>query len=209
MTLKPHNTTQGFPTSFPFLLSIEPDTDLWLKPVPLGAPPGAHPHIANNQPTFYAPVSLGSFIRASVTISFVPEVLYDQAGLVLLFPSDSSKWIKGGLEYVDGQAKRSVVVTTGQGRSADWSVSPPVSGAVVEDGRVRTVVEFEREEAGTGVSLLVRIGGEVVREITWVFSSSANPQEDMMVGFYGARPAKKDAAGTFEVRIENWSIEKF
>ncbi|KAG6872447.1 hypothetical protein C0995_009704 [Termitomyces sp. Mi166 len=192
--LHAYNTTQSPPTSFPFPFSIAPDTDLWLKPAPIDGPPSSLPLISNSQPTFYASVSLSSLIRATTTISFMPEALYDQAGLVLLFPQDKSKWIKGGLEYTDGIAKRSVVVTTGQDRGADWSVSPPVSGTSDTTGRVRTVVEFEREEEGTGTSLFVRISGEVVREITWVFSASQDPDEDIWIGFYGARPAKPDVA---------------
>lgn len=203
--LFPHNTSQSPPTSFPFLFSVAAETDLWLKPAAIDGSPSSLPLIARNQPTFYAITSLSSFIRATTTISFLPEVLYDQAGLVLLFPSDQSRWIKGGLEYVDGIAKRSVVVTTGKGHGADWSVSPPVSSTSDNIGRVRTVVEFEREEDGTGTSLFVKIDGEVVREITWVFAAPQD-DEEIWIGFYGARPAKVDVAGSLEVQVEGWNV---
>ncbi|KAH0581553.1 hypothetical protein H2248_011263 [Termitomyces sp. 'cryptogamus'] len=211
--LHPHNTSQAPPSSFPFPFLIPPNTDLWLKPPPLDGPPSL-PLISKTQPTFYVALSLSSFIRATTTVSFVPEFLYDQAGLVVLFPNDESKskWIKGGLEYTDGIAMRSVVVATGQDRGADWSVSLPVEGTSESDttGRVRTDVEFEREEEGTGSSLFVRIGGQVVREITWVFGASQDPdpdpEEEIWVGFYGARPAKPDVAGGFEVLVEEWEI---
>ncbi|KAG6908512.1 hypothetical protein DXG01_004364 [Tephrocybe rancida] len=184
--LHPHNTSQTSPDTFPFLFSIAPDTDLWLKPAPLRSPPTTLPLISTSQPTFYASVPLSAFIRATATISFLPEVLYDQAGLVLLFPRDSSKWIKGGLEYVDEQAKRSVVVTAGKGSGADWSVAPAVVGTSDDTGR---------------------IGGEVLREVTWVFAASdGDPQEDIWVGFYGARPAKSDVAGELKVSVEKWDI---
>ncbi|KAF8055196.1 hypothetical protein FPV67DRAFT_1660267 [Lyophyllum atratum] len=204
--LRPHNTSQKPPTSFPFPFTISPNTDLWLKPAPINGPPTSLPLISTSQPTFYTALPLTSFVRASVTLSFLPEILYDQAGLALLFPRDSSKWIKGGLEYVDGAAKRSVVVTTGHGKGADWSVSPPVAGATDPTGRVHTVVEFEREEEGTGTSLLIKIGGELVREVTWVFAASSDPKEELWIGFYGARPAKPDVAGDFTVSVEKWDL---
>lgn len=206
--LRPHNTTQKPPVSFPFPFTIAPDTDLWLKPAPINGPPTSLPLISTSQPTFYAAVPLASFVRASVAVSFLPEILYDQAGLALLFPGDTSKWIKGGLEYVDGEAKRSVVVTTGNGKGADWSVSPPVAGATDPSGRVHTVVEFEREEEGTGTSLFIKIGGELVREVTWVFAAPGDPKEELWIGFYGARPAKPDVAGDFTVLVEKWDLVK-
>lgn len=155
---------------------------------------------------FYTAVPLASFVRASVLVSFLPGILYDQAGLALLFPRDTSKWIKGGLEYVDGETKRGVVVTTGHGKGADWSISPPVAGATDPTGRVHTVVEFEREEEGTGTSLFIKIGGEVVREVTWVFTAPSDPKEELWIGFYGARPAKPDVAGEFTILVEKWNL---
>lgn len=200
--LFPLNTSQNPPTSFPFVLGVPPETDLWLKPAAIDGSPSL-PLIARNQPTFYAITSLSSFIRATTTISFRPEVQYDQAGLVLLFPRDQSKWIKGGLEFVDGIAKRSVVVTTGQDHGADWSVSPPVSRTSDNAGIVPTVVKFEREEDGTGTSLFVEIDGEVVREVTWVFAAPQD-DEEIWIGFYGARPAKGDGADDFVIHVEEW-----
>lgn len=130
-------------------------------------------------------------------------------GLVLLFPSDRDKWIKAGLEIVDGQVKRSTVVATGGGKGADWSVSsavPPAEPA----GVVRAVVEFKREEEGKGTSLLVEVGGEVVREVTWVFAAGEkggqrDGEEDIWVGFYGARPAPAET-GDFLVVVEEWAL---
>lgn len=206
LSLFPHNTLQSPPSSFPFNFTIPPNTDLWLKPAPIYSPPSTPPLISTSQPTFYSIVNLTSFLSASVHVSFVPTHLYDQAGLVLLYPKDPNKWIKAGLEYVDEQAKRSVVVTTGNGRGADWSVSPPVAKSKDVDGRVRSVVEFEREEEGKGTSLFIKIGGEVVREVTWVFASPGNGEDLLWVGFYGARPAKAEA-GDFDVLVEGWELK--
>ncbi|KAH0582239.1 hypothetical protein H2248_011884 [Termitomyces sp. 'cryptogamus'] len=208
MSLRPLNTSQKPPTFLPFTFSIAPDTDLWLKPAPLDKQSRSLPLNLNNQPTFYVSIPLSRFIRATTTISFMPTLQYggDQAGLVILYPDDETKWIKGGLEYADDILKQSVVVTTGQDNGADWSVSPPVSGTTNSTGRVRTVVECEREEEGTGASLLIRIGGEGVREVTWVFGASQDSNEEIWIGFFGAQPVKPDVAGTFEVQVEEWDL---
>lgn len=204
--LKPHNTSQVAPTSFPFILSTPPNTDLWLKPAPLNGPPTSLPNIATSQPTFYTPIRLATLIRASVTVSFDAVQLYDQAGAILLYPADSTKWIKAGLEYVDEQAKRSVVVASGGGHGADWSVSPPLA-ADVGKNIVRSTIVFEREEEGKGTSLFIKIGGELVREVTWVFAAGKKSagEEEIWIGFYGARPAEGDV-GDLKVHVEAWEL---
>ncbi|KAF9462798.1 hypothetical protein BDZ94DRAFT_1260364 [Collybia nuda] len=211
LPLRPYHTSQAAPTSVPFILSVSPDTDLWLKPAPLNGPPGSLPLISKSQPTFYTPIRLATFNRASVTVSFFAEQLYDQAGAILLYPGDTSKWIKAGLEYVDEQAKRSVVVASGGDHGADWSVSPPLASAKDTDptkGIVRSTVEFEREEGGRGTSLMIKIGGEVVREVTWVFAKGKEDagEEEIWVGIYGARPAKGDI-GDLKVQVEAWELD--
>lgn len=61
-----------------------------------------------------------------------------------------------------------------------------------------------------GASLFVKINGELVRRrITWAFSA---PQEhagedELWVGFYGARPAKASAVvGDLMVLVEKWDL---
>ena len=53
---------------------------------------------------------------AKVTFSARYEHLYDQAGLMLR--ADARRWIKFGIEWTDGAAHLSVVVTDGR---SDWS----------------------------------------------------------------------------------------
>lgn len=67
----------------------------------------------------YAEKTIGDF-SASVSFSFAAEALYDQAGLMLMVDGDN--WLKAGIEYTDGLAHFSVVLTR-DGQS-DWSVTP-------------------------------------------------------------------------------------
>jgi len=124
------------------------------------------------------------------------------------------KWIKAGLEYTGEQTKRSVVISAAGGQGADWSMAPhpsPIAGSTL-DGRVRAVVEFEREGAGAGgkgdlgSSLFVKVDGQIVRECAWVFA--LGEMGPFQVGFYGARPAKGDDVGNLEVRVEVFEVEE-
>ncbi|MEM7640954.1 MAG: DUF1349 domain-containing protein [Pseudomonadota bacterium] len=61
--------------------------------------------------------------RFSATLTFdgTYASLYDQAGLMIRV--DGGRWIKFGIEWTDGQAHLSVVVTDGR---SDWSAMPVV-----------------------------------------------------------------------------------
>jgi len=63
------------------------------------------------------PVS-GDF-SAEVTFSGHYEALYDQAGLMLRL--DDRRWVKAGIEFTDGQAFCSTVITNDR---SDWSILP-------------------------------------------------------------------------------------
>lgn len=54
---------------------------------------------------------------AEVTITARYEALYDQAGLMLRL--DETRWVKAGVEYTDGQALFSTVITNDR---SDWSI---------------------------------------------------------------------------------------
>jgi len=78
--------------------------------------------------TFYGFVHHnGHFLHCDVVGDFTVEVtisgdysaLYDQSGLMLR--ASDSHWIKTGIEFTDGVAHVSAVVTNGQ---SDWSVMP-------------------------------------------------------------------------------------
>jgi regulation of enolase protein 1 (concanavalin A-like superfamily) len=87
---------------------------------------------------------VGDF-TAQVQIRGNYEVLYDQAGLMVR--KDERTWIKAGIEYTDGVAHLSVVVTN---EFSDWSVIP-----------VPELAEIER--SGGGVELRMTRQADAVR----------------------------------------------
>lgn len=74
--------------------------------------------VHDNGHFFYLDVA-GDF-SAEVTIAGDYSALYDQSGLMLR--AGESHWIKTGIEFTDGLAHLSAVVTNGH---SDWSVMPP------------------------------------------------------------------------------------
>jgi len=65
-------------------------------------------------------VATGDGFTATVRIQGEFRSLYDQAGLMVRI--DEKRWVKTGVEFTDGQAFLSTVVTNGK---SDWSVSQP------------------------------------------------------------------------------------
>jgi len=79
--------------------------------------------------TYYGFVrDTGHFLGLPTADGFTAEIriqgefrtLYDQAGLMVRI--DESRWVKTGVEFTDGEAFLSTVVTDGR---SDWSVSQP------------------------------------------------------------------------------------
>ncbi|MBX4970386.1 DUF1349 domain-containing protein [Rhizobium binae] len=61
------------------------------------------------------------------------RTLYDQAGLMVRL--DETRWVKTGVEFTDGEAFLSTVITDGR---SDWSVSQPFRQ--LEDFHIRVTV---------------------------------------------------------------------
>ncbi|UQY33315.1 DUF1349 domain-containing protein [Pseudomonas fulva] len=70
---------------------------------------------------------------ATIRIQGEFRSLYDQAGLMVRI--DEKRWVKTGVEYTDGQAFLSTVVTDGK---SDWSVSQPFKA--LEDFYIRVTL---------------------------------------------------------------------
>ncbi|KAI5781261.1 hypothetical protein EDC01DRAFT_666902 [Geopyxis carbonaria] len=189
------NTAESAPKSFPYSLQIPPNTDLWSKPPAL---------FSHSQPSFVSPpIPLHRLASAAVTLRLTPEVLYDQAGIVLLYgrPGDRQQWIKAGVENVPelGGLKKSCVATPAKGWS-DWSAVGTVPAG--SEVKVKITREMEvGEEGKKGPGVVVEINGERVREVMWGFFEEE--KEVVRVGFYGARPALE---GTLEAVVEGWEV---
>jgi len=65
-------------------------------------------------------VATADGFTATIRIQGEFRSLYDQAGLMVRI--DEKRWVKTGVEFTDGQAFLSTVVTDGK---SDWSVSQP------------------------------------------------------------------------------------
>ncbi|MGO6814583.1 DUF1349 domain-containing protein [Rhizobium leguminosarum] len=83
----------------------------------------------------------GHFLGFPTADSFTAQIrvqgefrtLYDQAGLMVRI--DERRWVKTGVEFTDGEAFLSTVVTDGK---SDWSVAQPFRE--LEDFRIRVTV---------------------------------------------------------------------
>ncbi|WP_064684559.1 DUF1349 domain-containing protein [Rhizobium bangladeshense] len=83
----------------------------------------------------------GHFLAFPTADSFTAQIrvqgefrtLYDQAGLMVRL--DEKRWVKTGVEFTDGEAFLSTVVTDGQ---SDWSVSQPFRQ--LDDFHIRVTV---------------------------------------------------------------------
>ncbi|MBX5082816.1 DUF1349 domain-containing protein [Rhizobium lentis] len=83
----------------------------------------------------------GHFLAFPTADSFTAQIrvqgefrtLYDQAGLMVRL--DETRWVKTGVEFTDGEAFLSTVVTNGK---SDWSVSQPFRQ--LEDFHIRVTV---------------------------------------------------------------------
>ncbi|MCH4550437.1 DUF1349 domain-containing protein [Rhizobium changzhiense] len=70
---------------------------------------------------------------AQIRVQGAFRTLYDQAGLMVRI--DEKCWVKTGVEFTDGEAFLSTVVTDGK---SDWSVAQPFKE--LEDFRIRVTV---------------------------------------------------------------------
>ncbi|MBY3597717.1 MULTISPECIES: DUF1349 domain-containing protein [Rhizobium] len=75
----------------------------------------------------------GDSFTAQIRVQGEFRTLYDQAGLMVRL--DESRWLKTGVEFTDGEAFLSTVVTDGR---SDWSVSQPFKE--LEDFHIRVTV---------------------------------------------------------------------
>lgn len=78
-------------------------------------------------------VAAGEGFTATLRVRGAFRTLYDQAGLMIRL--DATRWVKAGVEFSDGEAHLSTVVTDGR---SDWSIAKPFTG--MEDFYIRATV---------------------------------------------------------------------
>ncbi|GAV08861.1 hypothetical protein RvY_18491-2 [Ramazzottius varieornatus] len=205
------SNTLSLSTLESFTLSTRPVTDIWRKPPGGGS---SVPLIDNlNAPCYVATIPLTAFRRARVTLDANWTRLYDQGGLVFLYPppsKDSSAkraWIKTGVEVFNGMANVATVATAATSHS-DWSLLP------LADGKATLTIELRREEIdvakGKGSTMFVyMIDGvkeTMVRETAWAF---AEENGDVQIGVYAARPTKSNEGeeDILQVTFSNLVVE--
>lgn len=159
----------------PFQITCNKGTDIYDKP------PSTHRFDA---PVIYTTTTAGAFKSAAVTISADWTYKYDQGGLCLIMnlKDGTRKWMKIGIEFLDGNPWISVVV---KDRWADWGLRPLLDPES-RSGRVQV------ENDGQG-NLWVYVVGEgdgkkfPVREVTWWGELDADTE--IQVGPAAAKPS--------------------
>lgn len=204
-------TIMKFP---PLKINAAAKTDLWRKP----------PHTdVDNAPTILlsTPIDLHKFHTAKVTVNGTWGSQYDQGGLVLFIPDeDVKKWVKTGIEFVDGKP---VISTVGTSRWSDWSLVPLPANS---SGKITVQVERETKNDERVESLWIYIidheTGEKfgIRELTWWFRHDIGDKEksteeprNLLIGIYAARPTVPEGEGKADeelvVNFEDFEVTLF
>ncbi|KAL5336368.1 hypothetical protein BJX70DRAFT_283175 [Aspergillus crustosus] len=202
-----------------FTLTAGPNTDLWRKPL--------------NGDTSTAPIVFTSlrrpFLVAEVTVTADFEMDWDQGGLVIFaggapqsvssnslplvrstrfagHPQNTQpcKWVKAGMEFLNGVINVSSVSATADG--ADWSLSPlnaPDRGPSIHSLRIKlervghslwvwyqipTASPYEATPGAVGSTW------KKMREVTWFFFGAED--KFIHVGVYASRPANTARSST-------------
>lgn len=104
-------------------ITTDPETDFWRE---------THYGFTRDTGHFLGVATADGF-TATIRIQGEFRSLYDQAGLMVRI--DEKRWVKTGLEFTDGHAFLSTVVTDGK---SDWSVSQPFKA--LEDFYIRVTL---------------------------------------------------------------------
>lgn len=191
------NSTEAVPQNLnSFQIKVGPKTDIWRVP-------------SRNDftaPVMYRTVPTATFRSARLTVFADWERLYDQGGLIMVLPQKEdateptrAKWIKAGVEIVDGKPYMGVVATD---RFSDFSVRP-------NQGRNLTL-EFERKlkdgapQAALWIYAIEGVERTPVREVTWAFEEGDTADGQIWIGAYAARP--NDEPGELVVSFSDLKI---
>ncbi|KAK5945771.1 hypothetical protein PMZ80_002979 [Knufia obscura] len=172
-----------------FTITCPKGTDIYDKP------PNTHRFDA---PVIYTTTTASKFKSASVTIQADWTCKYDQGGLCLVMnlKDGTRKWVKTGVEFLDGIPLISVVT---KDRWADWSLRPLLNPKS-KSARVRI------ENTGDG-NLWAYVVGEdgkkhPVREVTWWGELEADTE--ILIGPAAAKPSTE--GGNLEVSFSDFEL---
>ncbi|KAB8338838.1 hypothetical protein FH972_021782 [Carpinus fangiana] len=200
----PSNSTPPDLSAGSFTITAPPNCDTWRSP------PSANRFTA---PIAYQALPLSQFASATVTISAPWKTLYDQGGLILVLPATaeaahdapgttSRRWIKAGIEFVDGKPMFSVVATD---RWSDWSLVPLSASSIAAAGGAQVTVTFRRDGGhGPGPAKLwvylgdAEGGEQRVRKIPWVFEGEDG---EAWIGAYAAKPNHDEGGGDAGIEV--------
>lgn len=125
----------------------------------------------------------------SVDMAYTPCLQFDQAGLMIYI--DANHWMKCGIEYCDGSARLSVVVTN-HGFS-DWSTQPWPSYAV------RLKVHKIQQSSSIVIEAAAKDSSEYQFIRIAHLQCSESPSKDWLVGpFYACPTKQRGCVATFE-----------
>lgn len=174
------NTDREAPSTLPteFTITAPPSTDIWRKP------PSTHSFTA---PILHRIIPLSTFSKARVAVSAKWGTRYDQGGLVLVLPQPdgTKKWIKTGIEFVNGRAHVSTVAAD---RWADWSLLPLAN----DEGSSATVEMAKEEDGSLWIYVIEGVERRPIREVTWVFEDAGHKgdvERECWIGAYAAQPS--------------------
>lgn len=130
---------------------------------------------------------------ATVKVSGTYEVLYDQAGLMVWV--DERHWVKGGIEFTDGVAHLSVVVTR---EHSDWSmIALPAGGD--------SPIELRLTRHGTTIRVEYRLGEGGARAMVRLAYLPCPDGGEVRVGVMACSPKREGGAG-FEARFDGFAV---
>lgn len=163
----------------PFTLNASSGTDLWRS---------SETKDASNAPAYYRIIESSKFKRIAVTISADWKDLYDQGGILFMWPKQK-KWIKAGVELVNHLQYSCVTCD----RYSDWSLHP-----------INNKAKLRIEAVRDGDALWIIADGVRIREPKFAFLEERRGDEELWIGVTAAKPSKE---GSLEVTFEDLVIE--